>query len=89
MIIKPLTDRKWNGYTLEQLQDEKLLNDARIDIQKMRLKKKLQSFGNNVGGGKGVTKKIFSALDYVDYIVLGMVILRKLKPLLSIFRKKR
>lgn len=88
MIIKPLTDRKWRGYTLDQLQDERIVNDAKIEIQKSILENRFEYF-KQLGGGKGAFKKVFSAMNYMDYIVLAFTIIKKLSPIFRFFKKKK
>lgn len=88
MMVKPLTDRKWRGYTFEQLQDERILNDARIAIQKSLIDENVK----NLKSGftiKGTSKKILSVLGYTDYIMLGIAALRRLRPVFRFLRRKK
>lgn len=88
MIIKPLTDRKWRGYTFEELQDQRILTDARITIQKNLLEDRFRALrpGGNTGS---TTRKVFSALGYLDYIMLGAALFRKIRPWLRFIRRKK
>lgn len=88
MIIRPLTDHKWRGYTLEEIQDERIVNDARIEIQKTIIEDDFKSLRNG-GSLKESGRKLLSAFNYIDYITLGITIFRKLRPILAFFRRKK
>lgn len=88
MIMKPLTDRKWKGYTLEELQHQRTVNDARILVQKMALKHRIDALQATRQRDKNVVQKMLSALNYVDYAVLGLTLARKVASILSHLRKK-
>ncbi len=87
MIMKPLTDRKWKGYTLDELQHQRTINDARILVQKMALKHQIDRLQTTRKRDKGVFQKMLSALSYVDYAVLGITLARRVASIISRLRK--
>lgn len=88
MIIRPLTDRKWRGYSFDELQDQRILNDARIAIQKSVLEDRFKALKPG-GMAKEASKGIFAALGYMDYVMLAISVFRKIRPLLRLFRRKK
>lgn len=87
MIMKPLTERKWKGYTLDELQHQRTVNDARILVQKMALEHQINVMQTTRKRDKSIAQKILSALSYVDYAVLGITLARKVASIVSHLRK--
>lgn len=87
MIVKPLTNRKWKGYSFEQLQDQRILNDARIAIQKTVIEEDVKNIKRV--NFKDSSRRLFSALGYMDYIMLGITLVRKLRPVFKFFKRKK
>lgn len=88
MILKPLTDRRWRGYSLDELQEQIVVNDVRIMMQKKALLEKVDGLKFKASNAKASTA-FTTAYKYIDYIVLGITLLRKLIPFFSRFRKKK
>ena len=86
MIMRPLTDRKWRGYTFDELQEQILVNDIRIEIQKKRIEKRAEPIRQIGKSGKNIVSTAFSFLDYFDYIRLGFTVIRKVR---SLFKRKK
>lgn len=80
------TDRRWKGYDFDELQEQIVLNDARIFAQKMVLDRRTESIRHMGGGATSFFKIAFSLFDYIDYITLGVNLFRKLRRL---FRKSK
>lgn len=87
MIMKPLTDRRWQGYTLNELQAQKAINDARIMVQKLALEHQFNSLKTRRERGQGMFSRMLSALTYVDYAVLGVTLVRRIASIVSRFKK--
>lgn len=85
--MKPLTDRRWRGYTLDQLQAQRSINDARIMVQKIALKHEFDSLKTSRKRDTGIFNKVINALGYVDYAVLGISLARRVSSIISHFRK--
>lgn len=88
-LMKPLTDRRWRGYTLDELQTQRSINDARIMVQKISLSHELASLRTGQSARRGIFKKMVGALGYVDYAVLGVMALRRISSIISRFRGRR
>lgn len=82
--------RKWAGYTLAELRGQRELVNTRIavernsladDVDELREKITLRSRPASVAG------KMFSALSYLDWIILSVSFFRKIAPLFN--RRKR
>lgn len=79
-----LSPKKWRGYTLDELRYRRALTSVAVEIEKDRMARALSGAVPNVlRGGRGsrrfMLSKIFGALSYMDYLVLGWRLLRKLK----------
>lgn len=87
MNVRPLTPHKWNGFSLEELKARQAVNDKRIELCKADLENSfaaLKASGNTV---KTISGKVFSALSYMDYVVLALTVIRKVRSLITRFRK--
>ena len=87
MILKPLTDHNWRGYTLEEIQEQSLINDYRIMAKKNAVRAKVSDLKGN--SKVATTVNAFSVLmSYIDYIKMGISLFGKVKTLISNYRKK-
>lgn len=86
MIMKPLTDRKWKGYSFEELQDQILVNEIRIDLLQKKIDRKSKPLREAGKSGKNVMSIAMYLLDYVDYIRFGLTAFRKIRGL---FRRRK
>lgn len=79
---------KWKGYTFDELEEQILLTDARIMAQKVALRNKVEwiKTGKFIPGLGG---KLFSALSYADYAVVGITAIRKLIKLFKSIKGKK
>ena len=57
-------------------------------IQKIKIQYDIKALRTARSNNKSTFKKLFSALSYVDYIVMGITLIRKLRPLFKAFKKK-
>lgn len=87
--MKTLTDRKWRGYTLDELQTQRKINDEKIAIQKSLLADEVATLKTQRGAESGIFKKMINGLSYLDYAVLGVSAFKRISSLISLFRKKK
>ncbi len=87
--MKTLTDRKWRGYTLDELQTQRKINDEKIAIQKSLLADEVVTLKTQRGAESGIFKKMINGLSYLDYAVLGVSAFKRISSLISLFRKKK
>ena len=80
--------KTWKGYNFDEIREQIVLNDARIMIQKIKIQDDIKALRTARSNNKSTFKKLFSALSYVDYIVMGITLIRKLRPLFKAFKKK-
>lgn len=88
MILKPLTDRNWKGYTLDQLQENLLLTDTRIMLRKKALQAGIKDIQETAAGGTDIPDTFSKVLRYLDYVALAVTLIRKIRPIIARFRKK-
>ena len=84
MILKPLTDHKWEGYTLEELQEQMLLNDVRIARQKRELVRKFKTEKKKEKADGGWLSMV---APYLEYFAMAMAIFGKIRKIYQSFRK--
>ena len=74
----------WPGFTFEELQYQKILTMARIAAQQQRLADSMDNLKQShpLTPAQGL-RKIFNALSVVDYMVMGLKIVRRLRPLFA------
>lgn len=89
MILKPLTNHEWRGYTLDELQEQQIITDARIMMQKKALVKKVDSLKSNAAGDTAAMKKMSTVVTYIDYFMFAVSLFRKIIPYISRWRKNR
>lgn len=74
----------WQGFTFEELQYQRLLTAARINAQQQRLADSIDMFKQSHPLTPAQSlRKIFNALSVVDYMVIGLKIVKRLRPLFS------
>lgn len=84
MTNAPNQDNTWQGFTFEELQYQKVLTAARISAQQQRLNDSIEMLRQEHPLSPAQSlRKIFNALSVVDYMVMGMKIVRRLRPLFS------
>lgn len=89
-MMKPLTDRRWPGYTLEELRAQKAINDSRIDVEKHDIQRALEILKSKQQTNNGsIFKKILGALTYVDYAVMGITLIKKIAGIAGHFRRTK
>ena len=84
MILKPLTDRRWKGYTLDEIQEQLVVNEARLMIQRQSLSKKIKL--DEKSRAMNLKGTFTNILGYVDYIMLGVSLLRRI---ISLVKKRK
>ena len=89
MILKPLTDHRWKGYTLDELQEKILITDTHIMLQKKAIRKNVESFKKESKNSKNGTDFFSKILGYIEYIVMAISFIRRLRPIFARFSKKK
>lgn len=78
---------EWDGYNFEELQYQKALNAARVELAKNEINETATHFRNNIPSmGTKIIRNAFGALDYLDYIILGIKAFQKIR---NIFKDKK
>lgn len=91
MILKPLTDTKWKGYTLDQLRENMAVTDARIMLQTEALKARFQKKKDDetTEHPDSQTGAITKILGLVDYVLLVVSIVRKVRRIFARLSRKK
>ena len=87
--MKTLTDRNWRGYTLDELQKKKKINDDKIATQKAILAQEFADLKTQRSSNSGIFKKMVNGLSYLDYAVLGVTAFKRISSLVSLFKRKK
>lgn len=80
--------RRWEGYNLEELRCQRALVNARIMIAQHHLGEDVEKVRNTFNGHTKTTHntmlgRMIGALSYMDWIMLGIGLYKKLSPLLN------
>ena len=87
MILKPLTDHKWNGYNFDELQEQLVINQARIIMTRKSLDRKVSNIKEtSIGDVAADNSRFGRVVSLVELVVTGVAVFRRLKPL---FKKKK
>ena len=78
---------KWPGYSLDELQSLLERTDMLIENEKKILQENVREVKAVRDTSKTVTRKVLSALSYVDYLMIGLTVFRKLRSVVTRFRK--
>lgn len=78
-IVKPLTDHRWEGYTLDQLQEQMALTDARIMLQKKSLMKKAGNARMRHANFRTIAAQVGSLFTVADYVMMAVSLFRRLR----------
>lgn len=80
---EPLSSKKWRGYTLDELRYRRALTAVAVEIEKARMSRSVSGIVPNGlrrrSPGRFMLSKLLGSLSYMDYILLGWRLLRKLK----------
>ncbi|MBD5171370.1 MAG: hypothetical protein HDT07_05100 [Bacteroidales bacterium] len=87
--MKTLTDRNWRGYTLDELQAQRKINDDKIATQKAILAQEFADLKTQRSSNSGIFKKMVNGLSYLDYAVLGVTAFKRISSLVSLFKRKK
>ncbi|MDE6309132.1 MAG: hypothetical protein K2L93_08005 [Muribaculaceae bacterium] len=84
-----LKPKAWRGYTLDELRYRRALTEVAIEIERDRITQSITDTVPNAlkgrSSGPSMMSKVFGALNYVDYAVLGW---RLIKMVRGLRRKK-
>lgn len=90
MILKPLTNRQWRGYSYDELQEQQALNETRIMLQKKALKEKISTLtGKKITASDKPQTKFSKVFSYFEYVILGLNLFRKIRSVYEHFSKKK
>lgn len=78
-------NKKWRGYTLDELRTEKVLNQVRIAVCKQRLTMSTQQAVRPQRIASTVMDTVMRMLSVYDYVTIGIAVGRRL---MRLFRKK-
>ena len=89
MLINPdcnpnANGRKWIGYNLAELRDQRTLVNARIVIERHRLAHDIKNLRGNFSDRTRpatVVGRLLGALSYMDWAIVGITLIRKFGPL--------
>lgn len=76
--------RRWEGYTLEDLRNQRTIVNTRIMVERCRLADEVDTLRDKVlttSRPNSMMGRMFSALSYLDWIMLGVTLWRRLSPL--------
>lgn len=80
-------DKKWDGYTLEELSYARTLALARIEVEKeVATVNYDRARKGNLGLSASLFTRITNVLTYTDYVVMAIQLYRSISPL---FKKKK
>lgn len=72
----------WEGYTLDQLMTIRAVTAARIELEQEKVAENFdRARAGNMYFSSSMFSRIFSAINYVDYLVIGVNLWRKLRGL--------
>lgn len=79
---------QWRGLTLREMQMQRTLVQARIEIQKYKMSAYADGMRQRVDalGGTGIMSRILGAFSYAEYAMFAFRLVRKAIPL---FRRKK
>lgn len=79
----------WQGMTLEEMQMQRALVQARMEIQKYKLNNRLEGLKESTpllsGGRNSLLGRIAGAFTVVEYVTFAVKLIRMVAP---VFRKK-
>lgn len=81
-----LKAKPWKGYTLDEIRYRIALNRICIDVEKERLMavaQKLSTGNVTVSSGSGILKRMLNALSMLDYFVVMIKLIKKLRGLIK------
>lgn len=81
------TRRSWRGYTLAELRELQVKNDARILVQKIAITCQYNDLRDCRMQTRNTLRKILNALSYVDFAVLGYTVSRRLVSIMAKLRR--
>ena len=82
---KPVT---WKGYTLAELREQRLVNQARILIERNRLEIAYANVRERRSRDKSMFRRILGALNAVDYGVMAIGIVKRMTSIFSHMRSR-
>ena len=78
-------NKKWKGYTLDELRTERMLNQVRIAACRQRLAQSSQQAVRPQRIASTVMDTVLRILSVYDYVTIGIAVGRRL---MRLFRKK-
>lgn len=80
-----LQPKAWRGYNLDELRYRRALTEVAIEIERDRISQSISNAVPNAlkgrSSGTSMMSRVFGALNYVDYAVLGWKLIKMIKGL--------
>lgn len=77
-------DKNWSGYSYDELQFRKLLNETQLELEKHKLLNDIQAIYNGNGKLRTAYNGFSNVMNYFDYALMAF---RVGKRLLRFFKK--
>lgn len=87
--VRSTVTKSWRGYTLDQLRTQRVLTETMIYVETERLKNNISALQSRRQQGKSIYKKVLGALSYVDYAVLAIGVIRRVRSIASRLRSSK
>lgn len=77
-------EEQWQGYSYDELRFRRVLTMTKIELQKGLLAEKTQMKNKAAEVSTSISRKLFGALNYVDYALLAF---KAAKRIMRIFKR--
>jgi len=78
----------WKGYTLAQLRNQRIINQAHIVIERAQFSNSLDALKARKASRMSMLRRMMGALNVIDYSVMGLAVARRVHALASSLRKR-
>lgn len=83
-----LAEKKWRGYSLEELRYRRALNEVEIVVEKDKLKRWVSGTSLQNEAGTSMLAKAIGALSYMDYVILAIKFATRMAKLYRVLKRK-
>lgn len=83
-----LAEKKWRGYSLEELRYRRALNEVEIVVEKDKLKRWVSGTSPQNEAGASMLAKAMGALSYMDYVILAIKFATRMAKLYRVLKRK-
>jgi len=81
------SDKKWRGYSLEELRYRRALNEVAIAIEKDRIMRQVSDTLPRNDTGASMLSRAMGALTYMDYVILAFKFMARLTKLYRAWKR--